>query len=528
MAKVARVATSHKLRRRAAVRNTGEDALRLLQFVQLATRPTAGLVLAAREQTRVVQVSAGPQHTLFVTAAGRVFAAGSGDGHRLGVGDTTTRASPAPVDVPARVTAVSAGGRHSVALDSAGNLWHWGQQLPDAPAVALPVQAAAVATDVTPPVGWPHRHVTPSFTRVDAGWDHTLAVDALGGTWAWGMNTSLQLGLPSSVRSAPAPRQAQHMTAVHVVAVSAGEGASMVLDAAGDVHAWGANDSGQLGLPVSAAVEPQVVKSLTHASGPDASLVPPGGSPTARTAKRTDRAVSVSCGASHSVVALMTGQVVVLGRNAGSSEQRHVLAKYNPAGLPFLPATPPLPTPPPGPTFDGVCTGAGASARAKARAGARAGAGAGAGAGTGTDAGAGVGEGTTSGGDGPTSGHRGDCWGAHAPTGGDCDRDCGSDGDGASWPSSSSDVAMNDQDCVASRGTPTPPPPALGDGMRPTAAVPVANVAAVEPPQPRQAQPASPPTVLPSRPVQVAAGRVHTLILTEDGTAYAAGMGTCV
>lgn len=86
-------------------------------------------------------------------------------------------------------------------------------------------------------------------SRIAAGERHSLYLDDDGQVWAWGANESGQLGNGSTVASALPVRVTMtgSLAGREVVAVAAGLRHSLALDADGRVHTWGSNDRGQLG-----------------------------------------------------------------------------------------------------------------------------------------------------------------------------------------------------------------------------------------------------------------------------------------
>jgi alpha-tubulin suppressor-like RCC1 family protein len=78
--------------------------------------------------TRVTAVSAGFGHNLALTSTGRVLAWGDNTFGQVGDGTTTNRSTPVPVSLPPGtwVTAIAGGGNHSLALTSTGRVLAWG------------------------------------------------------------------------------------------------------------------------------------------------------------------------------------------------------------------------------------------------------------------------------------------------------------------------------------------------------------------------------------------------------------------
>jgi alpha-tubulin suppressor-like RCC1 family protein len=73
-------------------------------------------------------ISAGADHALALTGAGQVLAWGANDAGQLGNGRTADRHRPVQASLPAgtRVTAISAGCQHSLALTASGRVLAWG------------------------------------------------------------------------------------------------------------------------------------------------------------------------------------------------------------------------------------------------------------------------------------------------------------------------------------------------------------------------------------------------------------------
>ncbi len=197
----------------------------------------------------VVALSAGIIHTVALCSDGTVAAWGDNYYGQLGDGTSSYRLSPVLVDqsgvlIGKTVMAVSAGGEHTVALCSDGNVAAWGSnysgELGD-----------GTTTDRSSPVMVNQSGVLVDKTvvAVSAGWSHTMALCSDGTVAAWGNNGNGQLGDGTTIdRSSPViMNQSGVLVDKTVVAVTAGRAHTKALCSDGTVAAWGDNSSGQLG-----------------------------------------------------------------------------------------------------------------------------------------------------------------------------------------------------------------------------------------------------------------------------------------
>ncbi|HEY6837840.1 MAG TPA: hypothetical protein VI389_03775, partial [Geobacteraceae bacterium] len=183
----------------------------------------------------------------------------------------TYSVAPLKVGTMSGITAVSAGGDHNLALQNNGTVWAWGSnaagQIGAGPfftaattgtSPAVPKQVLD-ATTGAPMVG---------VTAIAAGGSHSLALKSDGTLWAWGDNTYGQLGYVTAPQTySSEPRQVQNVengAIVPVKAIAAGGAFDLALDGQGRVWAWGYNGLGQLGVdplttPTLARVTPQLV-----------------------------------------------------------------------------------------------------------------------------------------------------------------------------------------------------------------------------------------------------------------------------
>ena len=193
---------------------------------------TAALSLGAETSP----VAEGRDHALSVGADGTVFAAGMNTYGQLG--DRTTIDNPDGGIIPglANIDSVAAGEGHSLALQDDGTVWAWGtNQLGE-------LGDLDIGEDKTSPV--PTIFAT-GMSSVAAGCHHSLALGSDGSVWAWGDNSSGQLGIDTTWPHSQVRVHVQGLGSVK--AIAAGCAYSMALDVSGTMWTWGDNSVGQLG-----------------------------------------------------------------------------------------------------------------------------------------------------------------------------------------------------------------------------------------------------------------------------------------
>lgn len=229
-----------------------------------------------------------------------------------GTGEAATTlvrvAPPQPGGTLAGTVAAGAGDGHTCAVDSAGTVRCWGDdtwgqlgdgrpashQVQPVDAVGLPTGAVAVDGGWVSTCalggdarvrcwggnGWGNLgdgSTADSFAPVEVqglrdvvaitvGTFHACAITRAGALWCWGLNNGGELGDGTTVdRSVPVPVQGLESG---VVAVSAGQGHTCAVTAAGAVLCWGVGSRGQLGDGRGAASPvPVQVQGLGPGSG---------------------------------------------------------------------------------------------------------------------------------------------------------------------------------------------------------------------------------------------------------------------
>ena len=220
-----------------------------------------GILTSHTTGIRFTQVSAGTFFSLAIDSDGNLYSWGNNGNGRLGrtPSETTPADRPGIVDPPDGVTAFtqgSAGGLFSLAIGSDGNLYSWGNN-----------DSGQLGRDTsTTPENKPGKVSIPesnqNIIQASAGLSYSLAVDSHGNLYSWGDNTSGQLGRDASSTPGKKPGKVPPPTdRVSFTQASAGVASSLAMGSDGNLYSWGNNDSGQLGRDTtkSSATKPGVV-----------------------------------------------------------------------------------------------------------------------------------------------------------------------------------------------------------------------------------------------------------------------------
>lgn len=194
-----------------------------------------------------VAVSAGGKHSVAVAAP-------APQAHVVGVGATsggtvpTSRPAVRTLAGPSGVSMLSSGARHVLAIDADHAVWAWG----DNGAGQLGVPGAASDDPVRVPIPL---DTARGFVSVAAGGEQSFALRSDGVVFAWGDNAHGELGLGTT---SPVGGPTEIASLSNVVAIAAGERHALAQDRGGTVWGWGENENGQLGIAASAVVSAPV------------------------------------------------------------------------------------------------------------------------------------------------------------------------------------------------------------------------------------------------------------------------------
>ena len=168
--------------------------------------------------------------TLATKSDGTIWAWGSGDNGRLGLGNTTNYSSPVQVGALTNWSQPKACNSFGLGLKTDGTLWSWGFNssgqlgLGDTTNYSSPVQIGSSTT----------------WKFVDFG----CAIKTDDTLWMWGANASGQLG-QSNTTSYSSPVQVGTLT---WSTVSGNNGSTIAIQSNGTLWGWGFNGSGTLGV----------------------------------------------------------------------------------------------------------------------------------------------------------------------------------------------------------------------------------------------------------------------------------------
>lgn len=200
----------------------------------------------------VVAISRGGAHALLLTSDGTVLAFGNNRFGQLGDGSNISQDSPVAVQGLTNIVQISASST-SYALDEAGRLWAWGNN------EYGQLVTGGTDSDV---------HSTPTEITMDeplisiaSGNHHVLALTNSGKVYAWGKNTSSQIGMrPRDQNSVSEIWDEDIITPKllpwfdDAIAVWAKGNQSFVQRRDGKIYPWGQNMLGTLGIESDANI----------------------------------------------------------------------------------------------------------------------------------------------------------------------------------------------------------------------------------------------------------------------------------
>ena len=199
---------------------------------------------------KIKAIAAGGSHTVLLDENGNVWTAGSNYYGQLGKDENkeTNNANPTFTQVTVgdgvKIKAIAAGGHYTVLLDEEGNVWTAGRndygQLGIQTGSNINSTFIQVTFDIV-------------ITAIAAGGYHTVLLDEEGNVWTSGNNSNGQLGRETSydIDARIFMQVTNGISGVKITAIAAGSDHTVLLDENNNVWTAGLNSFGQLGRETS-------------------------------------------------------------------------------------------------------------------------------------------------------------------------------------------------------------------------------------------------------------------------------------
>ena len=206
--------------------------------VAVSNKPCSLVPLRVSRQLAFSVVSAGDSTSCGLTAEGKAYCWGEGEHGEIGNGNVSAQRTPMAVGGAHTFSTISAGGSHVCALATGGTAWCWGNDLDG----QLGDDRLVHSTTPIPVSGGSAPAV---FASISAGFRHTCALNSVGVAFCWGNNDFGQLGVGAFGGLADSPVAVA--TALRFQSISAGGDHTCGVTTGGAAFCWGSNVAGQLG-----------------------------------------------------------------------------------------------------------------------------------------------------------------------------------------------------------------------------------------------------------------------------------------
>ncbi|XP_076159819.1 RCC1 and BTB domain-containing protein 1 isoform X2 [Alosa pseudoharengus] len=181
---------------------------------------------------------------IYITHDDEVFVFGLNCSNCLGTGDSQSTIVPKKLDILSgkKVVSLSYGsGPHVLLATEDGDLYAWGHN-------GYSQLGNGTTNQGVAPVLVTTNLQSKRITEVSCGSHHSMALTSEGEVYAWGYNNCGQVGSGSTANQ-PTPRKVSNcLQNKHVVSLTCGQTSSMAVVDNGEVYGWGYNGNGQLGL----------------------------------------------------------------------------------------------------------------------------------------------------------------------------------------------------------------------------------------------------------------------------------------
>ncbi|XP_037634201.1 ultraviolet-B receptor UVR8-like isoform X2 [Sebastes umbrosus] len=175
---------------------------------------------------KISQVACGERHTLFALEDGSVAACGQNDYGQIGSGSDERVVVPRFVECVDRVSKVTCGANHNLALTGDGRLFQWG--------------CGRACGNIKRNILFPEEVMPPSSPVRDiaGGCWHSLLLTDGGNVFSWGMGQEGQLGLGDDCIHSSEPRLLSYSQLAEITQIQAGDSYSAAITG-GELLLWG-------------------------------------------------------------------------------------------------------------------------------------------------------------------------------------------------------------------------------------------------------------------------------------------------
>jgi uncharacterized repeat protein (TIGR02543 family) len=232
--------------------------------------PTVTPINALISNEIIVAIEVGGNHSLALTSNGRVFGWGLNSRGQLGIGSTINSLTPTLLTFPnllssERIQSIHAGNEHNFAITTNGRVFGWGYNASN----VLGNNISVNSTVSLPTLFTFNLNQGETITKIYPGITHNFAITSAQRVFAWGLNSSGQLGLGnSSNRTTPTlvDFSGSLTFGETMVDFALGSTHSIAITSSGRVFTWGNNSNGQLGNGTTSSSSTPVLVSVTLSS----------------------------------------------------------------------------------------------------------------------------------------------------------------------------------------------------------------------------------------------------------------------
>ncbi len=197
------------------------------------TTVQSGVPQKVKELSDIVYINAGATFAFAINNSGEVFAWGDNRYAQLGDGTNTQRTKPVRTSQINDIKKISAGYYHAVALKNDGTVYFWGNPKMNPNVQGYEFERIPIEVDIQ------------NIKDISSGKSHIVALSEEGDIYTWGENNSGQLGNGVFGDTVTSPQKIELSS--NITKIEAGIEHSIALDDSGHIYAWGNNLYGQLG-----------------------------------------------------------------------------------------------------------------------------------------------------------------------------------------------------------------------------------------------------------------------------------------